>query len=359
MSGLLSRVLDLLNTGSPLSRHDLAALIGLRGDEQARLFSLAARARDIRFGRSVFLYGFLYLSTHCRNDCAFCHFRRGNTALARYRKDDTAILGAARRLAGDGVHLLDLTLGEDPYFLQSQGMLELHRLIQSVKRETGLPIMLSPGVLTRDQLALAAAAGADWYACYQETHNETLFSRLRPGQDYAARLLAKAGAVSAGMLTEEGILTGAGASPDDLAESILRMAESLPAQVRVMRYVPHPATLPGGDERESLAQELNTLAVMRLCMPDRLIPASLDVDGLDGMAARLAAGANVITSIIPSGFGLSGVASEKDIDANLRDAAAVRSSLENLGYSVAGRDAYKRWIEAREQRQQRERTACA
>ena len=359
MNDPLSRALDRLNAGEPPSRRDLAALVGLRGEERARLFSLAARARDRMFGRSVFLYGFLYLSTHCRNDCAFCHFRRGNASLERYRKDQTAILGAARRLAGDGVHLLDLTLGEDPYFLQSQGLRELHGLVRSVKRETGLPIMLSPGVLTEEQLALAAAAGTDWYACYQETHNETLFSRLRPGQDYAARLRTKAGAVRAGMLAEEGILTGAGASPDDLAASILRMAEAPLAQVRVMRYVPHPATLPGGDEDESLAQELNTIAVMRLCMPDRLIPASLDVDGLDGMAARLAAGANVVTSIIPSGFGLSGVASEKDIDSALRDAAAVRSSLENLGYAVADRAAYDRWIEERKKRQRRETGLCA
>ena len=238
-------------------------------------------------------------------------------------------------------------------------MRELCGLVRSVKRETGLAIMLSPGVLTQEQLALAAAAGTDWYACYQETHNETLFSRLRPGQDYTARLQAKVEAVSVGMLTEEGILTGAGASPDDLAASILRMAEAPPAQVRVMRYIPHPATLPGGDECESLAQELNVIAVMRLCMPDRLIPASLDVGGLDGMAVRLAAGANVVTSIIPSGFGLSGVASEKDIDSALRDAAAVRSSLETLGYPVAGQDAYRLWMEEWGQRRRGERTACA
>lgn len=359
MTDVFARVCGRLEAGELPSRRDIASLIALRGDGQAHLFSLAARARDRRFGRSVFLYGFLYLSTHCRNDCAFCHFRRANAGLARYRKDAEATLAAARRLAGDGVHLLDLTLGEDPHFLRPDGMRELCGIVRSVKRETGLPVMLSPGLLTAEQLALASAAGADWYACYQETHNEDLFARLRPGQDYAARLRAKTLAVEADMLAEEGILTGAGASPDDVAASVLHMARSPLAQVRAMSYVPHPVTLPAADAEESQAQELNAIAVMRLCMPDRLIPASLDVDGLRGMAARLAAGANVVTSIIPSGFGLSGVASETDIDTNLRDTDGVRAALEELGYAVADLSAYESWIEERKQRQRRQKGLCA
>ncbi len=359
MSDLFSRVLACLDAGELPVPRDLAALISVRGGDQARLFSLAGQARDRNFGRSVFLYGFLYLSTHCRNNCAFCHFRRDNTALERYRKDAADVLGAARCLAEDGVHLLDLTLGEDPHFLRPEGMRELHSLVRSVKRETGLPLMLSPGLLTEEQLVLAAAAGADWYACYQETHNTDLFARLRLDQDYAARLQAKNQAVSAGMLAEEGILTGAGASPDDIAASILHMAGAPLAQVRAMRYVPHPATLPTADESEGHEQELNAIAVMRLCMPDRLIPASLDVDGLRGLAVRLAAGANVVTSIIPSGFGLSGVASERDIGTALRDVAAVRSSLESLGHAVADQDAYKIWTEERKQRQREGKSLCA
>ena len=51
---------------------------------------------------------------------------------------------------------------------------------------------------------------------------------------------------------------------------------------------------PGGD-----ADELLTIAAMRLAMPDRFIPASLDVDGIAGLERRLRAGANVVTSIVP------------------------------------------------------------
>ena len=63
---------------------------------------------------------------------------------------------------------------------------------------------------------------------------------------------------------------------------------------------------------------------MRLAMPDRLIPASLDVDGIAGLEPRIAAGANVVTSIVPPDIGLAGVSqSELDIDDGLRTAPEV------------------------------------
>ena len=43
-------------------------------------------------------------------------------------------------------------------------------------------------------------AGADWYACYQETHNRELFGKLRLEQDYDARWEAKVFAKAAGLL---------------------------------------------------------------------------------------------------------------------------------------------------------------
>ena len=70
--------------------------------------------------------------------------------------------------------------------------------------------------------------------------------------------------------------------------------------------------------------ELVTIATMRLAMPERLIPASLDVDGIAGLEPRIAAGANVVTSIVPPDLGLAGVSqSELDIDEGLRTAAEV------------------------------------
>ena len=334
-----------------LSREDVLAL--LAPETGADVFAAARTARERVFGKTVFLYGFLYLSTHCRNDCTFCVYRRSHAAQARYRKSFDEMLDAGKRLAADGVHLLDLTLGEDPYFVEPSGFHRLLDLVAGLKQATGLPIMVSPGVLEDEQFSLLREAGADWYACYQETHNREGFARLRIGQDFDRRVAVRRLAAQAGLLAEDGLLTGAGESMADVADSIIAMSREPLAQVRAMSYVPHPATFPssaGNTLAERREHELGAIAAMRLAMPDRLIPASLDVDGLEGLEMRLAAGANVVTSIVPSGYGLAGVASETlDIENQRRSVAAVVERLHALGLEPASAEAYQTWMEERRQ----------
>ena len=89
---------------------------------------------------------------------------------------------------------------------------------------------------------------------------------------------------------------------------------------------------PAGD-----ADELLTIAAMRLAMPDRFIPASLDVDGIAGLERRLQAGANVVTSIVPPTVGLAGVSqAELDIDEGYRTVAR-RAAAPRAAGAAAGR----------------------
>jgi methylornithine synthase len=312
------------------------------------LFRVARELRRRHFGDRVFLYGFLYLSTFCRNDCTFCWYRRSNTACRRYRKRDEEVLEAAVRLADSGVHLLDLTLSEDPGMRTAEGFARLVGLTARVKRATGLPLMLSPGVVPSSVLLQLQQAGADWYACYQETHSPRLFRRLRPAQAFAERMRAKRAARRAGLLLEEGVLCGAGEGPRDLARSVRRMGRLRAEQVRVMSFVPREGIPLAARFRGSPERELAAIAALRLAYPDRLIPASLDVEGIAGLARRLQAGANVVTSLIPPAQGLSGVAqSELDIEEGRRTAAEVRQVLQLCGLQSATRAEYERWLALR------------
>ena len=360
----LEPILQRALQGHPPSARELERLFALgeagveageeAGEERGRLFAAARELRRRHFGDRVFLYGFLYLSTFCRNDCRFCWYRRSNLACRRYRKDEMETLEAAIRLAGSGVHLLDLTLSEDPV-LRAEGFAVLAHLTARVKEVTGLPLMLSPGVAPAETLLRLKRAGADWYACYQETHSRGLFRRLRPQQSFGARMGAKRSARRAGLLLEEGILCGVGESPRDLARSVKAMGRLGAAQVRAMSFVPHPgiplprASGTGGDPQGGDTQrELVAIAVLRLAFPDRLIPASLDVDGLAGLERRLAAGANVVTSLIPPGQGLAGVAqSELDIEEGRRTAAEVGEVLQRCGLAPASRAEYAEWLARR------------
>lgn len=344
----LANIIEKADQEEILSRAEIAFLLGLKQERQINaVFQAALRLRRRYFGDRVFLYGFIYLSTFCRNNCSFCYYRCTNLKPSRYRRELPDIIAAARRLADSGVHLIDLTLGEDPvYFFDERcGFKGLIETVKAVRRETGLPIMVSPGVVPDNVLAELAAAGADWYACYQETHNPALFAKLRGGQSYAARLAKKQLAHRLGMLIEEGVLCGVGESNEDIAESVDAMRCLEASQMRAMSLVPQKGTPMQDRQAPDALLEMLIIAALRLCFPDRLIPASLDVAGLDGMSNRLAAGANVVTSLVPPGFGLAGVAqSSLDIDEARRSAASIRPELEKLGLRAAASEDYQIWV---------------
>ena len=338
--------------GEVLSKKDITFLLSLEDNEQTeRLFQAACHLRRKHFGNEIFLYGFIYASTYCRNDCRFCFFRRSNPQSRRYRKATPEIVATARRLADSGVHLIDLTMGEDPALFNHSGagFDRLIDLVETIRKATGLPIMVSPGVIPGNIIGRLSETGVSWYACYQETHDRRLFNRLRPGQDYDLRLEAKRNAHHRGLLIEEGLLCGVGETADDIAESMAVMHDLDADQVRVMNFVPQPGTPMVNRTPLDPKKELLISAVLRLVFPDRLIPASLDVDGLAGLKQRLKAGANVVTSIVPPGRGLAGVARHSlDIEEGKRTIASVKEVLQVCGLKSAGTDAYLSWISRRQ-----------
>jgi methylornithine synthase len=331
----------------PLLVSEIRYLLGLtEGNQISQVFQTAQYLRTKYFGHKVFLYGFVYFSTYCRNNCTFCVSRTSNKLALRYRKSESEIVEAASLLAESGVHLIDLTMGEDPFYLRSEsGFDSLLALIQKVKETTGLPLMISPGVVAEDVLVEFVRAGVDWYACYQETHNRHLFSYLRPEQNYDRRLSGKIIAKQLGILIEEGILTGVGESLWDIALSMEVLRALGTHQARVMSFVPQTGTPMCDRKSPSRMRELMTIAVLRLLFPDRLIPASLDVDGLDLLQERLEAGANVITSLIPPRLGLSGVSQPSlGIDEGSRTVQGVAPLLNKMGMEVATNQDYFNWI---------------
>jgi methylornithine synthase len=348
--------------GEALGCRELARLLAVADGHAAEPLFAAARAlRQRHFGDGVFTYGFVYFSTYCRNRCTFCFYRSGNRESPRYRKTVDEVVAICRDLAASGVNLLDLTMGEDPAMHQSGHFAALSELVAAVRQGAGLPVMVSPGVVPPATLADLRAHGADWYACYQETHNERLYAVLRPGQDYAARTQAREAAHAAGLLVEDGILTGVGETITDRAASIVAMRDGKVEQARVMGLVPQRGTPLAASPVPDTLAELTVIAVMRLAMPDRLIPASLDVAGLAGLEARIQAGANVVTSIVPPTAGLTGVSqSELDIEQGLRTVPAVAERLQALGLRAATQDEYDAWLAgARERLAQRSPPAVA
>ena len=106
--------------GLHASRKDALRLMRWSSVEEFySLCSAAAQVRAKSFGMGVFVYGFAYFSTYCRNTCRFCFYRKQNTSCQRYRKDPERISEIAQLLDRSGVHLIDLTSGDLPIHIRS------------------------------------------------------------------------------------------------------------------------------------------------------------------------------------------------------------------------------------------------
>ena len=161
MSDNLEKILEKGMQNQGLSDDDLAYLLLLKSETDIqKLFAAARKVREREFGDKIFLYGFVYFSTYCHNECRFCYYRSTNKKPHRYRKSVQEIVSTAVDLKDSGVHLIDLTMGEDDYYLKDDG--NLVDLVKKIKEACDTPVMVSPGVVSDEMIESMAEAGADW-----------------------------------------------------------------------------------------------------------------------------------------------------------------------------------------------------
>jgi methylornithine synthase len=161
----------------------------------------------------------------------------------------------------------------------------------------------------------------------------------------------------AGLLIEEGLLLGVGESPANGALAVKAIEALCASQVRAMTFRPQLGTPMANWQPPDPLDELRTITTFRICFPERLIPASLDVDGVQGLQSRLNAGANVVTSMIPPRYGLAGVSrAQLDIEDGLRTVSAVTPVIEQLGLRVAPVSVYQKWLKKEKRRSKKERS---
>lgn len=342
-------IVSRLKDNETISNQEIAHLLSSEGREQEIIFEAAREIRNKMFGKEIYLYGFMYFSTYCRNDCSFCYFRKSND-ISRYRKTREEILETSHDIYDSGINLIDLTMGEDPMMIKNdyQAFIDI---VSDIRDDMDIPIMASPGAVPKEMMSRFSESGVDIVACYQETYNRDLFAERRLNQDFDYRYNQKIWAMEAGMLAEDGMMIGIGETIDDRADTISKMVSSGCDQIRAMTFVPQTGTPMEMDKATDSTGELLAMAVMRLMHHDALIPATLDVEGISGMKKRLNAGASVITSIIPPNKNLAGVAqSSMDIEEGHRCVDYVIGQLESLDLKPSTPKGCRKMMDSRKNR---------
>ena len=289
------RILRLEETRD-LPAEDLKIL--LTADDPAVSDFLAERARAVRervYGKDVYLRGLIEFTSYCRNDCLYCGLRRSNRNAQRYRLSTEDILSCCERGHALGFRTFVLQGGEDPYWTDER----MVPLVAEIREKyPDCATTLSLGEREEESYVRLFEAGANRYLLRHETADRAHYEALHPSDmsfDHrmnCLKVLKRIGyQVGCGMMVGSPFQT-----VDNLISDLRFIQEFRPEMVGMGPFIPQSDT-PFGDCAAGTAKDtLRLLSIVRLMLPDVLLPATTALGTIDprGREKGLLAGANVV-----------------------------------------------------------------
>lgn len=292
--------IDRLAQSRNLEQETFAALLKAlfkEGAEEDREY-LFLKAREVRhqiYGKQIFIRGLVEITNRCKNDCYYCGIRKSNSHISRYRLTQDQILECCREGYRLGFRTFVLQGGEDPGFSDAM----LADLITAIKGSyPDCAVTLSLGEKGRETYQRFFDAGADRYLLRHETANDAHYRRLHPPELLLSRrkqcledLKAIGYQVGCGCMIGSPYQTA-----EHLAEDLVYMKELEPQMVGLGPFLPQKDTPFGGEPEGSLVQTLVMLGIVRLMLPQVLLPATTALGTIHphGREMGIRAGANVV-----------------------------------------------------------------
>lgn len=292
----MNDLIDKLEKERRLSRQEFALLLNRRNaTTDDYLFSRARAVREAVYGQDVYMRGLIEFSSFCKNDCYYCGLRKSNRQAQRYRLSKEEILSCCETGSRLGFRTFVLQGGEDPYYNDAK----IIDLIHAIKKEhPDCALTLSIGEKSRESYQAYFDAGADRYLLRHETINEDHYQKLHPQE-----LTIKNRRRCLQDLKEIGYQVGCGlmvGSPDQtmdhLIDDLLFLKAFDPQMVGIGPFIPHHATPFAHYPAGSLQLTLFLLGLIRLMLPNVLLPATTALGTIDprGREKGILAGANVV-----------------------------------------------------------------
>ncbi|MHC4353953.1 MAG: radical SAM protein, partial [Planctomycetota bacterium] len=176
----------------------LSALISPAAERYLEEMARAAHQLTVqRFGRTIRLYGPLYVSNYCSNSCRYCGFNYENES-RRTRLTVEQAVEEANIIAGEGFRDILLVSSEDRKFISTDYLAEL----ASRLRDKFGSISIEIYQMSRDEYARLFAAGIEGVTLYQETYDRQAYEHYHPAgpkSDYDDRLASPDRIAAAGM----------------------------------------------------------------------------------------------------------------------------------------------------------------
>ncbi len=296
MNKRVSELIGKLSETHSLGLSEYEYLLNNRSEEAARLLAEKARAaRELHYGKSVYIRGLIEISNICKNNCLYCGIRAENSKCERYRLSAEDILDCAEEGYALGFRTFVLQGGEDVAFTDDL----VCGIIERIKEKyPDCAVTLSLGERSYTSYKRMFDSGADRYLLRHETADKEHYEKLHPPQmSFGNRMECLRNLKEIGYQTGCGFMVGSPYQTNALLAKDLKFVEEFsPAMCGIGPFIPHNATpfadLPAG----SAELTCYLLSMIRLIHPKILLPATTALGTIlpDGRERGILSGANVV-----------------------------------------------------------------
>lgn len=292
----VEHLIDKLEASGSLTKEEFIFLLNHITPALSKcLFEKSRKTAQRYFGNRIYTRGLIEFTNYCKNDCLYCGIRAGNRKAERYRLTKEQILRCCENGYSLGFRTFVLQGGEDAFY--SDG--DMVELISEIK--AGYPdcaLTLSLGEKSADSYKAFYDAGADRYLLRHETANAGHYAMLHPKtQTLQNRKQCLWALKEIGYQVGTGFMVGSPfQTAKHLAEDLLFIKELSPQMIGIGPFIPHHDTPFALQAQGSLELTLFLIGLLRLLVPNALIPATTALGTIDPMGREkgILAGANVV-----------------------------------------------------------------
>ena len=289
------KLIDKLYTNNILTKDEYLYLIKNRNICSEYLFEKARVLRDRIYGKKIYIRGLIEFTNFCKNNCLYCGISRDNTNAERYRLSEEDILNCANTGYELGFRTFVLQGGEDAFY-SDEIMCDIVKRIKDAHPDCA--ITLSLGERSFDSYKKLKEAGADRYLLRHETCSKGHYEKIHPKEmSFENRIKCLENLKSLGYQVGCGFMVESPfQTEEDLANELLFLKNLEPQMVGIGPFVPHKSTPFRTEKTGSVDMTLFMLGLIRLTLPNVLLPATTALGTIDSLGREkgINAGANVL-----------------------------------------------------------------
>jgi biotin synthase len=277
-------------------REILEKALLFKNEEQEALLKMARDKRDKAFpDKHVEVRSVIEISNKCRQGCNYCSMGK-KMAIREYTIEEPALISLAEYLHNKGRRVILLQSGENG---EQEYINMVSRCLEKIKdRFNDLVIILCLGNLSKSKYIQLRKAGADRYILKFETSNPVIYKNAKPNDNLENRLRCLDYILESGFSLGSGNIVGLpGQTLTDIANDLTLIHRYNLSMNSSTVFIPTESSAYEDEPHGDLGMTLNTMALLRIMNPGRLMPATSSLEKIKkGSQLRgLMAGANTVT----------------------------------------------------------------